>query len=218
MIVGVLIVALIGLVIYSNYFFKPSYPDRELYPISADISPVGVARGKYLMEEAILCTEACHSEFGKTLAGGYEQINEGPVSVLWAVPNITQDVDTGIGGWTDSEIARAIREGIDNEGVGLAVMPSYNYRVLSDADVAGYLRSVEPEINKVPEFDGNFIAKIMLALGLFGLDPVGESISEEQFNPQQGTLENGRYMLSLGDCSACHKENLAGGALPLSSP
>ena len=220
-VLGVLIVVVGGVVIYANVKFKPAYPDRDVYPISADTSPEGVARGKYLMEDAMLCTEACHSEFGKTLAGGSDQINQGPVSVVWAVPNITPDNDTGIGRWSDGEIARAIREGIDNEGIGLAVMPSYNYRALSDADMAaliGYLRSVEPVSNEVPPFDGNIVAKVMLALGMFGLNPVGEPITAEQLTPQQGTVENGKYMLSVGDCSACHKENLAGGALPLSSP
>jgi hypothetical protein len=41
-----------------------------------------------------------------------------------------------LGGWSDAEIARAIREGVDKDGVGLVIMPSANYRALSDADVA----------------------------------------------------------------------------------
>ena len=57
-VVGVLIVAVVGLSIYGSVKFKPTYSDRPLYPITADTSPEGLARGKYLMEEAISCTEA----------------------------------------------------------------------------------------------------------------------------------------------------------------
>ena len=126
-----------------------------------------------------------------------------------------------MGGWSDAEIARAVREGIDKDGVGLVIMPSYSYRALSDEDVAavvGYLRGSEAVVNEVPDVGGNLIAKILLALGMFGPDPVGDPITEKQAAPQQGTLENGAYMVSLGDCSACHMANLAGGALPFSSP
>lgn len=220
-VVGVVIVAAAGLAIYGSVKFKPTYADRPLYPITADASPERIARGKYLMEEAILCTEACHSEFGKTLAGGAENINEGPVSFVFAASNITPEQNTGLGSWSDAEIARAIREGIDQDGVGLVIMPSYNYRALSDEDVAavvGYLRDFEPVVNEVPAVDGNLVAKILLALGMFGPDPVGDPITEKQATPQQGTMENGAYMVSLGDCSACHKANLAGGVLPFSSP
>jgi mono/diheme cytochrome c family protein len=220
-VLGVLIIAIAGLSIYSTFSFKSTYADRPVYPITADTSPEGIARGKYLMEDAILCFEACHSEYGEPFAGGSETMAQGPVQVVFAPSNITPDNKTGIGAWTDAEIARAIREGIDKDGVALVIMPSYNYRALSDEDIAaviGYLRSLEPIENEVPEMGGNLMAKILLALGMFGPDPVGEPITTRQQTPQQGTIENGKYMLSIGDCSGCHKPNLAGGPLPLAAP
>ena len=39
--------------------------------------------------------------------------------------NITPDKETGIGGWTDGEKIRAIREGIDREGRALFSMMPY---------------------------------------------------------------------------------------------
>ena len=220
-VLGVLIIVVVGLVIYSNIKFKSSYADRPLYPISADTSPEGIARGKYLMEDAMLCTEACHSDFGRTLAGGVEELSEGPVTFLFAVPNLTPDEETGLGSWSDAEIARAIREGVDKDGVGLVAMPSYSYYSLSDADVAavvGYLRSVESVRNEVPAVNGNFVGKILLALGMFGPDPVGEPITDAQKAPQSGTIENGKYMVAIGDCMGCHKQDLAGGPLPMAAP
>ena len=216
--IGVLIIGVVGLSIYATVKYKPTYSDRPLYPITADTSPAGIARGAYLMEDAMSCTEACHSFGGKRLAGGAETISEGPVRFVFAVPNLTPDQETGLGSWTDAEIARAIREGIDRDGVAMIAMPSYSYHALSDADAAavvGYLRSLEPDRNEVPPIGGNIVAKIMLALGLFGPDPVGEPITEARLNPEPGTIENGKYMVALGECMGCHKQNLAGGALPM---
>lgn len=221
LVIIVLVVA--GLAIYAQAKFKPTYADRPLYPITADTSPEGVARGKYLMEDAMLCAEACHSELngGEPFAGGFENINEGPISVVFAPPNLTPDEATGLGSWTDAEIARALREGVDKDGVGLIVMPSYTYRALSDEDVAavvGYLRGVEPVHNEVPPMSGNIVAKIMMALGMFGPGSVGEPITEPQTAPQPGTVEYGAYMVSLGACRDCHGEDLAGGPLPFAAP
>lgn len=218
--VGLLILVAIGLVIYGQISFKRTYADRPLYPITADTSPEGVARGKYLMEGVMICYEACHSEFGKPFAGGYEEVNDGPISAVFAVPNITQDMETGLGGWSDAEIARAIREGIDKNGVSLMIMPASSYHALSDADVAavvGYLRGLEPVRNEVPPFQVNTVAKVMNALGMFGPSQVSEPFSEPQVAPQPGTVEYGAYLVSLGDCRGCHGPDLAGGPMPFAS-
>ncbi|MDX1614778.1 MAG: c-type cytochrome [Candidatus Promineifilaceae bacterium] len=219
-ILGLLVVIFIGLAIYANAQFKPTYDDRPLYPITADTSPEGLARGTYLMEEAMLCAEACHS-MEAPFTGGAERIDEGPISGVFAPPNLTPHEATGLGSWADAEIARALREGVDKDGVGLIIMPSYNYRALSDDDVAavvGYLRNLEPVENEVPPVSFNLPAKILNAVGAFGPSPVGDPITERQETPEQGTVANGEYMVKLGACSDCHQANLAGGPLPFSGP
>ncbi|OGO27957.1 MAG: hypothetical protein A2Z16_13945 [Chloroflexi bacterium RBG_16_54_18] len=219
---GLVILFIAGLAIYANLRFKPSFADRPLYPITADTSPAGMERGKYLMEDAMLCTEACHTpESGKPLSGEFEEINQGPISVTFAPPNLTPDKETGLGNWTDAEIARAIREGVDKDGVGLMVMPSYSFHYLSDADVAamvGYLKSLEPVSNAIPPFRANVFAKIMNALGAFGPPAVTEPITDEQITPQKGTVEHGTYLVKISGCEDCHKPNLAGGQLPFAEP
>jgi mono/diheme cytochrome c family protein len=226
-VLGALLVLLIlvigGLAIYAQSSFKRAHQDRPLYEISADTSPQGLERGQYLMEDVMFCTEACHSEGNAPapLAGMADYVNEGPVSFVFAPSNITQDPETGIGNWSDAEIGRAIREGIDKDGVGMLIMPSHNYHALSDQDLAaviGYLRSVEPVRNEVPPLDGNIVAKIMSALGMFGPNPVGEPITEPQVAPQPGTVEYGAYLVRLADCSGCHGLDFAGGPMPMAAP
>src|SRR5947207_8876358 len=78
-------------------------------------------RGQYLAEGLLACFR-CHSDrdwntagappaAGKKGAGHIARNNPDLV-----VPNITPDVETGAGSWTDDMLARAIREGVGHDG------------------------------------------------------------------------------------------------------
>ena len=220
-IVGLLLLVLIGIIIYSQVTFKRSYADRPLYPIVADTSPEGVARGKYLMETVTSCDKACHSEGGAPFAGYVEEVSDGPISAVFAVPNLTPDSETGLGSWSDAEIARAIREGVDKDGTELVIMPSPGFHRMSDADIAavvGYLRSLEPVRNEIPPLEVNLVGKAMMALGMFGPGSVGEPITTPQDAPPPGTAEYGAYLVSMGSCRDCHGAELNGSSGGFSGP
>jgi mono/diheme cytochrome c family protein len=117
-----------------------------------------VARGEYLVLSASLCI-TCHTillpdkllDTNKLFAGGFQFIPE----KLWS-SNITMDKETGLGKWTDKQIIKAIKEGIDDEGKPLLpIMPYYIYANMSDEDalaIVAYLRTkVKPVHNEVPE-------------------------------------------------------------------
>jgi hypothetical protein len=85
-------------------------------------------RGRYVIEIAAACG-ICHTTRGADgqlqpnmkLAGGRVIVDRGFRAV---VPNITPDPDTGIGRWSDAEIAAAIREGRRTDGTLIGpVMP-----------------------------------------------------------------------------------------------
>lgn len=66
--------------------------------------------------------------------------------------NLTPDLATGLGCWTDDEIARAVLFGVDNHGVALCVMPQFEATIgdASVTDLIAYLRSVGAVSNDVP--------------------------------------------------------------------
>jgi mono/diheme cytochrome c family protein len=111
-------------------------------------------RGRYLVETVAGCGN-CHTPKGpngplpdKKLAGGDVIKHE---DFTAAVPNITPDPETGIGKWTDHQIAEALREGRRPDGslIGPA-MPFQSYRNLADEDVKAiiaYLRTVPAVYN-----------------------------------------------------------------------
>lgn len=213
---GVLLIALGALVGYGEAAFGRTY-ERDLYPIEADTSPEGVARGEYLVKHVVACS-GCHAErLGGPLTGRVEEVAIGPMRMTLVFPNLTPDEETGLGSWSDAEIARAIREGLDREGRELYIMPSQQLRVLSNADVAaivGYLRTLEPVRNPLPPLSANALAKPMLAMHLMVPGTVSEPITEAQVAPEPGTVEYGEYLVWLGLCRDCHGQTLQGNKLP----
>jgi hypothetical protein len=70
-------------------------------------------------------------------------------------PNLTLDQDTGVGSWSDAQLATAIRAGIDDEGATLCnVMPHFgNLGDTEAAAIVAYLRSLPPVAHAAPETD-----------------------------------------------------------------
>ena len=90
-----------------------------------DVTDARLARGKYLVEGPASCFH-CHSEHDLNDPEG--KVIEAKKGAGWLMPipelgtiasrNITPDPETGIGKWTDDEIARAIQEGVSTRRVG----------------------------------------------------------------------------------------------------
>lgn len=80
----------------------------------------------------------------------------GPWGVSYAM-NLTPDVNTGIGIWTEDIFVRAIREG-RHWGQSRPIMPPMPwqfFRNLTDEDlksIFAYLRTIKPVVNRVPEY------------------------------------------------------------------
>ena len=101
-------------------------------------------RGRVVFALAAGCS--CHtSKDGPVGAGGGAVPT--PFGKFFGT-NITPDVETGIGAWSDAEIAAAIRHGdARGKGVESPAMPYYQYAGMSDADVTdliAYLRALAP--------------------------------------------------------------------------
>lgn len=118
-----------------------------------------VERGRYLA--TIGNCGVCHAARDKenkvipdTMSGGVLGRKLKGVGVFWA-PNLTNDKETGLGGWSDQEIIDAIRKGTRPDGRVLSpTMPTESFGVLTQADakaIVAYLRSLKPVKNKVPD-------------------------------------------------------------------
>jgi mono/diheme cytochrome c family protein len=117
-----------------------------------------IERGEYL-SHVMVCAE-CHTpgvlsggERGPEL-GGSEVGYAIPFSGVYYGPNLTPDMETGLGSWSEDEIVTAIRTGVRPDGRILSpVMPWRAFAKMTDDDAyatAAYIKSLEPFSNKVP--------------------------------------------------------------------
>ncbi|HEY5900613.1 MAG TPA: c-type cytochrome [Burkholderiales bacterium] len=118
-----------------------------------------LARGTYLMNSIVACGN-CHVQRGEKgqplldrgLSGGM-LFDEEPFKAY--APNITPDAETGIGKWTDAQLAKAIREGIRPDGTVIGPpMPIMFYRGMADEDlkaIVAYLRAQPAVKHAVPK-------------------------------------------------------------------
>lgn len=137
-----------------------TFAPRENPPASAPTA--GVARGEYLARAVTHCGE-CHTPRTMTMATDNSRFlagapkGKGPEGS--AVPNITPDHDTGIGGWTEEQIADYLESGNRPDGdVAGGLMAeviqgsSAGYKDLTKADrlaIAKYLKSIPAVKNKI---------------------------------------------------------------------
>lgn len=105
-----------------------------------------VARGAYIFAAADCA--GCHTDVkhqGKPLAGG--RALETPFGTFYS-PNITPDKEHGIGGWSEADFHRALREGKDDDGDYLyPVFPYGSFTGMTDQDIAdlyAYLMAQPP--------------------------------------------------------------------------
>ena len=202
---ALVMVLIVVVLVRSKRTFDAPYPD-----IHASFDPQVIERGRYIAYGAGHCVN-CHTsnkelkdvEAGKQppMAGGH--VFEIPPGTFYT-PNLTPDRETGIGRYSDQELARVIRYGVmpDNR----AAIPFMEFHDLSDEDLVAlisYLRS-QPAIRRaVPPHRLNFLGKAVMA---FLIKPAGPSHPVIRNSPPMGaTLARGQYLAtSVATCAECH--------------
>lgn len=214
---GVILSSLLGLVALAIVAFAllgfyrlnnaPYTYDNSSIPVTG---AADVARGERL---AYICV-GCHSTSGQLpLDGSREDFladpGAPPAGTMWA----TDLTPSGpLKDWTDAEVARAIREGVDNRSRPLLIMPSMAFHPMSDADVmslVAYLRSQPPSGRDLPERDLNVLAALFIGGGIFPTS-AQEPITQPVNPPAAGTIEYGEYVSKISACYDCHGATLAG--------
>jgi mono/diheme cytochrome c family protein len=204
---ALVVLAVAGVALYVT-LSKPA--QRPASTETVEITPARVQRGEYLAKHVTACL-TCHAQPDWTRYAGPPQGPPGaggdclqgkgiPGAICSA--NITPDKETGLGGWTDGEILRAMREGVDRDGKALfPLMPYEEYSRMSDEDarsIVAYLRSMPAVSYEAPpthlDFPlGHFIKQVPKPLS----GPVAEP---DRSDP----VRYGEYLASIGACKFCH--------------
>ena len=169
-----------------------------------------VHRGKAIVDG--FCG-ACHSKTG-TLTGGMDVGKDFPIPIGSFVSSNLTPVGQ-LSHWSDGEIFRAIRNGVDAKGHWLIIMSLTNAGKLSDDDIEAliaYIRSQPPAGERTPEPPDQLNALGLIMLGA-GMLPEGKPVTSGVIKaPAKGpSAQYGEYILSYQDCRECHGSKLTGG-------
>jgi mono/diheme cytochrome c family protein len=193
------------------YFLRATPPVDDTAVISS--SEDAIARGAYLVN-AGGCV-SCHltvNDDGSTdstvLSGGHALVTD--FGTFYA-PNITPDVDTGIGNWRAQDFLRALQHGRSPEGsFYFPAFPYRSYAGLNDQDVldiGAYLLSLDPVNNAVPEHETPWWLSRFALVGWNLLADLSGGKEPELISEQEDSLliERGAYLArNLGHCGECH--------------
>lgn len=180
-------------------FAHPSVPADAELPTSQE----AIDRGAYLVTAGGCIS--CHrsEEDAESLSGGLAL--ETDFGTFYA-PNITPDVETGIGNWDGHDFLLALQHG--RTPSGNYYYPAFPYRAyagLSEQDVldiGAYLMSLEPVSYQVPSPQTPIWLTRWMVVGWNMLADLSQG-EPEQFD--DALLARGVYLAkNLGHCRECH--------------
>lgn len=196
-------------------FYFPNVPPARDLQVAG--TPEQLARGEYLVQ--IGCV-GCHSAVGPEglpsgqppFSGGWNIAQAEGFDFIGAV--IIENLTPGgkLAGYSDGDIFRAIRHGVNKDGHGLVFMPLLPFSEMSDGDieaVIAYLRSQPAVTSSGPTGDHvNFVGVVMFGAGMFPAPaPRPASITAP---PMGVTAAYGKYVATFGECRGCHGPELLG--------
>jgi mono/diheme cytochrome c family protein len=162
-----------------------------------------VAKGQYIFALAGGC--ACHTEPKGTHHVGTRAFPI-PFGTVYST-NITQDKETGLGGWSERQIHDAMVKGIGHNGERLTpVMPYEAYSGMAVEDLkalVAYLRTLKPvrKVNLRPPAHVRFFRPLVtpIWLKLFG------RFYDSPARAPSSSIERGRYLVDhVSLCGDCH--------------
>lgn len=199
--------------IAATYFPNaPAAPDLKVAG-----TPEQIARGEYLVQlSCIGCHGAVDADGNPSgqmpLTGGWDIAAAEGFGFIGSM--VTENLTPGgkLASYSDGELFRALRHGVNREGHALGFMAYMPYKELSDGDteaIIAYLRSLPPVANTVPTGDTiNILGVLMTGVGMF--PPSGFGAETVTAPPEGVTAEYGKYVATFGECRGCHGPDMTG--------
>jgi mono/diheme cytochrome c family protein len=156
----------------------------------------------------------CHTApDGETFAGGRPLAT--PFGTIYST-NITPDLTTGIGRWSQAAFERAMREGVDRQGAHLyPAFPYDHFTLLDDADTAAlyaFIMTRQPVHAQTPDNHLPFPLNMRFILAGWKL----LFFHEGRYQPDTAhnvEWNRGAYLANgIGHCGACHTPRNSFGA------
>lgn len=201
---GIVIILVLGFAAWLNFGPRPIFEHVEVKEITVDVTPESVERGAKI---ATMICAVCHAGDGGVLSGRRLTDAPPPFGELYAL-NITQHPDAGIGAWSDGELYRLFRTGVNRDG-HMVYPPMVAFGTYSDEDIysiIAFLKSDHPRVRPVDEYHPpqkpSFLLKMISKMGL---NPYPYHDSYPEIPDSSDVVAFGKY-LADGPylCYYCH--------------
>jgi mono/diheme cytochrome c family protein len=192
-----------------------------------------VARGDYIVNHVAACGD-CHTpRDAKGMLDETKHLAGSPVPFADLAPdtpdsgagvgkiyvkNLTPDMATGLGSWTDDAIKNAFLNGVETHADGgtrplFPIMPYFVFHNMNVTDanaIVAYLRSIPAVSNAIPPNE-----PLPFPLPIPAPPVPADKIPDTTLaktDPNYGSAQKGRYLAgNIGICMECHTEhNMAG--------
>jgi mono/diheme cytochrome c family protein len=210
---AVLVVAVAALWVATEVRYRRTWDEIPYPDIQQRTDAATLARGEYLAWHVVGC-DKCHLPHEEALAiqpgerpplkGGWQLTAPGFGTLNF--PNITPDLETGIGDYTAPELGRVIRTGVLKEGaMGFTMAGVIGDMTDEDLEaLVSYIMSREPVRNPLPPDEIGPMFKVLLAWMIDPYSWPGKAMSGEA-PPIAPTVERGRYLaMGPANCVLCH--------------
>lgn len=208
---GILLAVIVTLGACGTLYVVKAYPKvSPAENIQIKYTPERLARGKYLVQNVVGCL-GCHSHrdfgaFSLPIVAGTEGMGGFVLDKkLMGLPGtlVTRNITPyKLKDWTDGELIRTLRAGVNKEGKALfPLMPYTHYRELCQEDlysIVTFIRTLKPIAGDPPptqlDFPVNLIVRTIPAdAGPFPPAP-----------DRKDKLPYGKYLVNACSCTECH--------------
>ena len=211
-VVVILVVGLAAVAVHVSNTWDRTY-DAPLPEVHVSSDPAVIARGEYLVYGPAHCV-ACHS----SSYGDMEKLAEGvklplkgglrmslsPLGIIYS-RNLTPDPETGIGRYSDAQIARMLRWAVRPDGRA-TVEPLMPFGNMSNDDIdaiISFLRSQPPVKNAVPPNEWTVLGKVVRTY--MDIMKPRKSINPAPSTPTGVSAARGEYLARyVSNCVGCH--------------
>jgi mono/diheme cytochrome c family protein len=194
---------------YLTLLWTLSFSALSTSTVLTTMEDKAISRGEYVFD--LGGCASCHTK-DQSLAGGVELVT--PFGTFYG-PNISPDFQYGIGGWTDNEFIKAMREGVSPEGEHYyPAFPYTSYINMSKQDLIDLKAYLDAQD---PVSESSLSHAVSFPFNQRGLLGLWKSINTtEPWAPdpnQDANWNRGSYLANgPGHCTQCHTpRNLIGG-------
>jgi mono/diheme cytochrome c family protein len=204
-----LIVVVAGALLYVDRSGIPHYPPGKI-ELKVDVTPERVERGRRTVQ--MLCA-GCHLDNDTSTLAGKPMVDLPAQFGAAHSANITSDPETGIGTYTDGELAYLLRTGVTRDG---RYTPPWMVKVPNMADedvldVIAFLRSDDPLVRPIkakrPASEPSLLTKVLSQVVFKPLPyPTAPIVAPDPADK----VAHGRYLVQgRAVCFPCHSADFA---------